>query len=197
MNVAHCPNHRRKVRTSLMAVVTAVVGLMLATLVSINPVDANQSDLAEVRRATAKYHDLETALADGYQLGYRGIITGCIEHPTNGAMGYHYFNWDLIDEPGVHPLEPEGLVYIPKPNGGVRLAAVEWVDPEERPDRPGVTSGAVLFGGQLELHILNPALGWYIGHAWIWDPNPSGMFSDWNPDVVCPEGSGAPPPTNP
>jgi hypothetical protein len=170
---------------------------MLAVVISQTRVDAGQSELADVRRATAKYQNLDVAQADGYQLGYRGIITGCIEHPTDGAMGYHYFNWDLIDEPGVDPLEPEGLVYVPKPNGELRLAAVEWVDPEERPDRPGVTSGELMFGGDLELHILNPDLGWYIGHAWIWDPNPSGMFSDWNPDVVCPEGSGAPPPTDP
>src|SRR5215468_3065101 len=32
------------------------------------------SELADVRAATAKYHDISKALADGYQLGYRGVV---------------------------------------------------------------------------------------------------------------------------
>jgi hypothetical protein len=36
------------------------------------------------------------------------------------------------------------------------------------------------------MHILNPVLGWYILHAWIWQHNPAGMFEDWNPTVTCP-----------
>lgn len=36
-----------------------------------------------------------------------------------------------------------------------------------------------------EMHILNPALGWYVAHAWVWMDNPSGVFADWNPDVDC------------
>ena len=35
------------------------------------------------------------------------------------------------------------------------------------------------------MHILNPALGWYVAHAWVWMDNPSGVFADWNPDVDC------------
>ena len=38
----------------------------------------------------------------------------------------------------------------------------------------------------MEMHILNPALNWYILHAWIWKHNPAGMFVDWNPEVICP-----------
>ena len=59
------------------------------------------SKLAAVRAATAKYHNLSAALADGYQLGYRGVVTGCISHPTAGAMGYHYFNWAKMDDPAI------------------------------------------------------------------------------------------------
>ena len=22
-------------------------------------------------------------------------------------------------------------------------------------------------------------------HVWLWQPNPSGMFADWNPNVTC------------
>jgi hypothetical protein len=53
---------------------------------------ADQADvnslLAAVRVATAKYHDVEAAAAAGYQLGYRGLVTGCVANPGVGAMGY-------------------------------------------------------------------------------------------------------------
>jgi hypothetical protein len=38
----------------------------------------------------------------------------------------------------------------------------------------------------MEMHILVPAVGFYLTHAWIWKRNPSGMFADWNPLVTCP-----------
>ena len=38
----------------------------------------------------------------------------------------------------------------------------------------------------MEMHILVPAVGFYILCAWIWEKNPSGIFSDWNPRVTCP-----------
>lgn len=187
----------------LLAALAAVVPVVLTMLVPVNPTAAadhsndqrGQRDLARVRQATARYHDLDVAVADSYQHGYRGIITGCIENPTAGAMGYHYFNWGLIEDLEVDPLRPEGLVYEPTNSGGLKLVAVEWVVPQARTDRPGVTSAPSVLGQ--ELHILNPALGWYTQHAWIWDHNPAGIYTDWNPEIDCPDRSGTPPPTNP
>jgi hypothetical protein len=37
----------------------------------------------------------------------------------------------------------------------------------------------------MDMHILVPAVGFYILHAWIWH-RASGMFGDWNPRVTCP-----------
>ena len=32
-----------------------------------------------------------------------------------------------------------------------------------------------------------PTMGWHWDlHAWVWQPNPSGMFAEWNPKVQCP-----------
>jgi len=55
-----------------------------------------QDELAQVRRATARFSDLDKALEAGYELGWVNgsgirIITGCVAHPTAGAMGYHCF----------------------------------------------------------------------------------------------------------
>jgi hypothetical protein len=32
---------------------------------------------------------------------------------------------------------------------------------------------------------LNPGLGVYVLHAWIFKNNPAGIFEDWNPNVTC------------
>ena len=83
---------------------------------------SGQSELAEVRRVTARFHNVDAAKAAGYELGYvngtgNRIITGCIAHPTAGAMGYHYFNKELIDDLVVDVSKPEGLVYAPLGTG--------------------------------------------------------------------------------
>ena len=142
------------------------------------------SRLAAVRAATAKYHDVSVALADGYQLGYRGVVTGCISNPTAGAMGYHYFNWAKMDDPAIVEGDPEVLVYHTAEDGTLVLGAVEWVVHKPLWEQAGNTEPPVVFGQSL--HVLNPVLNWYIAHAWIWKHNPAGMFADWNPDVSCP-----------
>jgi hypothetical protein len=142
------------------------------------------SMLAPVRAATAKYHDVSTALADGYQLGFRGVVTGCISNPGVGAMGYHYFNWAKMDDPSILEGDPEVLVYHSGPDGTLVLGAVEWVVPKALWEQAGNSEPPVVFGHTL--HVLNPVLNWYVAHAWLWTHNPAGLFSDWNPEVSCP-----------
>jgi hypothetical protein len=139
--------------------------------------------LAAVRAATAKYHDVSAAEASGYQLGYKGLVTGCISNPTAGAMGYHYFNWAKMDDPSIVDDDPEVLVYHTGDDGALVLGAVEWVVPKVLWDAAGNTAPPVVFGQTL--HILNPVLNWYVEHAWVWTQNPSGIFADWNPNVSC------------
>ena len=147
-----------------------------------------EAELARVRGATAQFHRVEAAKDAGYELGYVNgagvrIITGCVAHPTAGAMGYHYFNKALIDDLVVDPLKPEGLVYAPGPDGHLQLAAVEYVVPGLASNPPGVSSAPTVFGKQMV--ILVPAVGFYTLHAWVWRHNPSGMLAHWNPEVVC------------
>ncbi len=54
--------------------------------------------------------------------------------------------------------------------------------PEHHP--PGPAEAPIVLG--MPLHILVPAVGFHIMHAWVWKPNPAGMFADFNPDVSCP-----------
>lgn len=181
-------HHKLSIITA--TVIAAALSGTVAMADSSRPDDAVlQQQLAQVRQATARYHDLDAALDAGYELGWvngsgNRIITGCIAHPTAGSMGYHYFHPDLMTDNAVDMLQPEVLVYAPGPNGQLRLAAVEWVARGPNTNPPGVNEPPSVLG--MEMHILVPAVGFYILHAWVWQPNPSGMFSDWNPEVTCP-----------
>jgi hypothetical protein len=148
-----------------------------------------QDELARVRGATARFHRVEEAIAAGYELGWVNgsgvrIITGCVSHPTAGAMGYHYFNQALVADNAVDPLQPEVLVYESAPDGGLKLVAVEWVVRGPNTNPPGVPTAPSVLG--MPMHILVPAVGFWLKHAWIWKHNPAGMFADWNPEVTCP-----------
>jgi hypothetical protein len=150
---------------------------------------ALHDELAQVRRVTARFHDLDAALEAGYELGWVNgsgarIIAGCVAHPTAGAMGYHYFNKQLMDDLAVDVLKPEVLVYESAPNGDRKLVAVEWVARGPNSNPPGVSEAPSVLG--MHMHILVPAVGFYIMHAWVWKPNAAGMFADWNPEVSCP-----------
>jgi hypothetical protein len=170
------------------AVLLAIVG-MVAFGANVLTTAAGQDQLSVVREVTAQFHDIDAAKAAGYELGYvngsgNRIITGCIANPTAGVMGYHYFNKALIDDLVVDPQKPEGLVYVSGPEGQLKLVAVEYVVPGPNSNPPGVSDAPTILG--IKMHILVPAVGFYIQHFWVWSHNPAGMFVDWNPELSCP-----------
>ena len=172
-------------RRRLIAAGAALAALIAPTVVAAAN-GRSKSDLGAVRGATAQFHRIDVAEQAGHQLGYIEpfLLDHCIAHPTLGAMGYHWFDHDGIHDIALDPLAPEGLVYEPGPRGQLNLVAVEWIVPVEAWHAAGNVAPPSVLGH--DMHILNPALGWYILHAWVWKHNPSGMFEDWNPDVVCP-----------
>ena len=176
---------------ALATILFVIVGLALIGTGSMAAA-SRADELAPIRAATAAFHDVDAAKAAGYQLGYvngagRLIINGCISNvanPAAGAMGYHYFNKALIDDMVVDVLHPEGLVYGPGPDGTLQLGAVEYVVPGPNSNPAGPARVPSVLGEPM--HILVPAVGFYIRHVWLWRHNPSGMFSDWSPEVSCP-----------
>jgi hypothetical protein len=155
-------------------VIAAALGLTLA-LAGSGIVAAGQADVAAVRRATLKYHDLSAALADGYVLFYE-----CTEQPGVGTMGQHFINFDLVGNDAVDPLQPEGLVYAPRRGGGYKLVAVEYVT---------FQAGLTVLGQSMNTVPATNRYGipseFYAKHAWIWQGNPAGLFADWNRNVSC------------
>jgi hypothetical protein len=130
--------------------------------------------LAALRAATARFHSLETAQA----AGYRTRVTECMSDPAAGGMGVHYADLGRFDAT-VDALRPEILVYAPGPNDRLRLVAVEYAVPLAAWSQAEPPS---LYG--IPFHV-NAAFGLWVLHAWVWTPNPSGMFADWNPRVSC------------
>ncbi len=163
------------------AAMTALAGVALAATGNTDP-DVNKG-LAEVRQATAKYHNVSNALADGYQ-----PTEHCVAVPGLGGMGYHYTNPALIGDPSVDPSKPEVLLYAPKPNGTLKLVAVEYLvvdadqDLSTDGDRPNLFG--VPFNGPMAGHEPGMPIHYDL-HVWIFKGNPNGVFADFNPKVSC------------
>ncbi len=161
--------------------------LALATIAPIQPAlaapsasGATQATWAAVRAATAKYHDLNVAIADGY-----GLFPGCFTDAA-GGMGVHYVKFSSVADGAVDPLQPEALVYEPQTDGSMALVAVEYV--QIAATWTGGTAPSV-FGKSLVFTPSPNEFGlpdFYELHVWLWRPNPSGMFEEWNPAVHCP-----------
>lgn len=132
--------------------------------------------IARVRQATAKYHDVERALADGYI-----PASGCEAIPGVGAMGIHYLNSALASDLAVDPLAPEVLLYVPSGNG-LRLVGVEYFVASVRQPTPSVLGQA--FDGPMAGHSAGMPEHYGV-HVWVWQANPAGMFAAWNPSLSC------------
>lgn len=167
--------------------IAVALGVLGAAAVAITAVagagSSVNADLAKLRAATAKYHSLARAQADGYSIANEP----CVASP-DGTMGVHAVNGPLIGDPAIDPLRPEILIYAPGPNGKLRLVGVEYfkVDADQNlatdDDRPSVFG--MPFDGPMEGH--NPFMPrHYDLHVWVWHHNPNGMFSMWNPKVSC------------
>ena len=141
-------------------------------------------DLARVRQATAKYHDVNAALADGFV-----PTPHCIESP-DGVMGIHYIQPARLMDPAENILEPEILLYV-ETSERLKLIGVEYFYGIGAPDTPIPNSAPpapLLFGrpfdGPMDAHEPGQPPHYDL-HVWVWQANPSGMFAMFNPNVSC------------
>lgn len=157
----------------------------------------DRADLAEAMKATAKYHDIQNAINDGYeQEGPFAVIPGV------GGMGVHYTNHSIEHDTVLDPSQPETLLYEVQPNGSLKLIGVEYhvdanlVDPHKDPI-PSLF-GQTFDGPMLNHHIITAGLSeseketllqdrsnfHYDLHVWVWKHNSNGLFAMWNPKVT-------------
>ncbi len=191
---------------------TIVVSLLVAALVMIfmapvvlaapgAPGSGVNKELAAVRKATAKYHDVSRAVADGYEQ-LSGHVPG---------MGAHFVNFGLMETP-FDLTEPEILLYSLTEGNKPKLVAVEYVvagpepgdlagdfdvwvlhlaschyedefEVEETSPLACPTTSPPWNGnpGGAPLVLWHPDL-WAL-HTWIWRGNPDGVFAARNPNV--------------
>ena len=133
-----------------------------------------QRGLATFRRATAAYHDVAAAEADGFVQ-----FLPCLENPDGeGGLGVVYVNLGRLD--GTIDLsEPEVLFYEPQENGRLRLVGGEpavLIAAWQEEDPPS------LWGHEFHR---NEEHGLYGRHMWVWQHNPDGVLAFWHPDVSC------------
>jgi hypothetical protein len=136
------------------------------------------ADLAAVRAATARYHRVEVALADGFE-----DTRHCVAVPGAG-MGVHYVHGPRVADGALDPARPEVLVYEPQADGRMRLVAVEYMIPRPMWDASHPGARPALFGHAFE----DGPMDSYTLHAWVWRHNADGAFAPFNPAVRCPAG---------
>lgn len=131
--------------------------------------------LATLRRATAKYHNVDNAIADGF------VPVACETRPGHASAGQLYANFGRVAD-GVIDLEkPEGLLYHAGGNGPLQLAGVDLAIPAV--DEHGIpTEPPVLLGNTF---YMEEEFGVWGLHVWIWRHNPEGMFAEGNPNISC------------
>jgi hypothetical protein len=170
-------------------IVTTIMSFAIASTVLAAPNTDTTSEtnkqLAQVRQATEKYHDVNVALQDGY------INTHEVAVSPEGVMGIHFVNPALMfDNGALNPNQPEVLLYIPLENGSYKLVAVEYYVPafmvNEHPSLFGHKFDGSMLNHDLDPsklsdeEIKNPINRHYDLHVWLWHANPSGIFSAWN-----------------
>lgn len=172
-------NRTRSLATAALLTAGAVA---VATLLGPGAASSSPTDEGRVKAATARYHSIQQAVRDGYS----GENEPCVSSP-GGAMGFHYINTALIDDPAIDPLKPEILLYAPDKHGKLVLVGVEYlaVDADQNlatdGDRPSLFGQP--FDGPMPGH--GPGPVHYDLHAWIWSDNPSGEYAPFNPSLSC------------
>lgn len=166
-------------------------------------------DLDAVRAAAERFKDVDVALAEGYIPDPAGVCetADMIGLPAGrGAMGIHYFRPDLlgitgppnprVDGTGTYTdfLNPAILLYEPQADGSLELVGVEnlvfkaaWLAAGHTgpPSFEGVPYDAMEDDPATALDEAHNFMPHYDRHVWVFRENPSGVFTQFNPNVSC------------
>jgi hypothetical protein len=165
--------------------------------------------LDEMRAATARFRNVDVALAEGYVRDPTDTchVAADMGQPASlGGMGIHFFRPDLlgitappnprVNGSGTHTdfSRPAILIYEPRADGTLELVAIEnlvfqaaWRTAGNG-DRP-MTHGRPWDRMQDdpstpvdEAHGFEPH---FDQHIWLWRDNPRGTYEPFNPTVTC------------
>lgn len=136
-----------------------------------------------IREATHQFRDVDAAIAAGYV-----PTDACAALPDgSAAMGYHYVNPALAGDTFIDPTMPEILVYVDD-DGSRQLAAVEYFAADADQDLATANDRPTLMGLPFDGPMTGHEPGMpvhYDLHVWLYQRNPAGELSAWNPAVSC------------
>lgn len=128
-----------------------------------------------LRRVTAKYHDVNAAIDDGF------VFLHDCEVRSEGAVGTIYVHPARVGDGRMLIEVPDALIYEPAADasGKLTLVGVEFAIPIAMwPHSEPPTFLGFEFEAEDEF-------GVYGLHAWVWRENPDGVFAEANPRVSC------------
>ena len=167
-----------------LALAALFIALTAGTVVSQASVSqAAQDPVTSLRAATARYHSVNRALADGFVPSDE-----CAEIPGVGAMGYHFVNPARLTDGVIDADKPDILLYAKDQKGRLRLAGAEWFAADPDQDLSTDAGRPTLFGQSFDGPMPGHEPGMpihYDLHAWVWQENPLGTFAPWNPALTC------------
>jgi hypothetical protein len=183
---------------------------LLAALAAAAAAAPGEPTLDEIRAATARFQNVEVALAEGYVRDPTDMCdtADMMGRPRSlGGMGIHFFRPDLlgitappnprVDGNGTHTdfRKPSILIYEPRADGTLELVAVENLVFKKAWHEAGNTGLPTFHGVEYdymfddpitesidEAHNFEPH---YDRHVWLYRPNANGMFAQFNPTVTC------------
>jgi len=170
-------------RTAIVAALTLTLAATVSAAVAL-AAQRGQAPFSEARQATARFHDVDKAVAAGYAEFHDAADIACIDLPGTGGMGVHFVNGNLVGDDALDPRTPEALVYERR-GGKLHLVALEYIVFESA--WQGIRPPA-LFGQTFDYVAAGNRYGlppFYALHAWLWKPNPAGHLEAWNPRVSC------------
>jgi hypothetical protein len=172
---------KRKILFRLGLILLSLFALTSVALASSLRAGSEDTLVKTVRQATEDFKNVAAAEDAGY-----GLFHGCVSGPERGAMGIHFVNGDLVGDGEINALQPEALIYELR-SGELRLVGVEYVVIAEAWDAAHEAPPSLM--GQVFHYVGAPNRyripAFYELHVWAWKQNPSGMFTDWNPNVSC------------
>ncbi|MCJ8189938.1 hypothetical protein [Sphingomicrobium aestuariivivum] len=184
----------------------AGVAMIASMAQAVPPRSQPDPSVHQIRAITEKYKDVAVAEAEGYVPASPCETAAMMgKDPALGAMGVHYARPDLlkltafeprVDGVGTHTdfNQPAVLVYEPQADGSMKLVAVEnlvfkaaW-DAENGGRRPNFRGRLYNYMADDPATELDEAHGFmphYDLHVWVHEPNPNGLYAQYNPNVTC------------
>lgn len=159
------------------ALMLLVQSITLAQVASAAPPAAAEmhAELAAARKATARYHDIDAAYADGFvDIGF--FLDG---------VGCHLLNQGLLDD-RFEAERPEILIYAnctPGQGGKAELRAIEYVTLCGGPPVCTLPAPEGFTGDSDFWTPFTDGSLWTL-HVWVWRHNPDGIFTKVNPRLL-------------